>query len=122
MQLINSVVEFGSMATNLGVVLDSQLSMSQQVTAVCRSCFYQLRQLKSVKSSSTRDALHSFIQAVVHCRLDYCNSALAGVAKFIYRNFSLCRTWLLVWCLECAEVNTSPQFLKIYIGYLLISE
>ena len=34
-------------------------------------------------------------------------------------NFSLCRTWLLVWCLECAEVNTSPQCLKIYIGYQL---
>ena len=29
---------------------------------------------------------------------------------------------MLVWCLECAEVNTSPQFLKIYIGYLLVSE
>ena len=42
--------------------------------------------------------------------------------KFIFRNFSLCRIWLLVWCLECAEVNTSPQFLKIYIGYLLVSE
>jgi len=43
--------------------------------------FYQFRQLQSVKSSLTRNALHSLIQAVVHCRLDYCNSALAGVAK-----------------------------------------
>jgi len=42
--------------------------------------------------------------------------------KFIFRNFSLCRRWLLVWCLECAEVNTSPQFLKTYTGYLLVSE
>ena len=58
--------------------------MFQQVTAVCRSCFYQLRQLKSVKSSLTRETLHSLIQAFVHCRLDYCNSALAGVAK-VYR-------------------------------------
>jgi len=81
LQLINSVVEFDSTATNLGVVLNGQLSMSQQVTAVCRSYLYQLRQLKSVKSSLTREALHSFIQAFVHCRLDYCNSALAGVAK-----------------------------------------
>jgi len=42
--------------------------------------------------------------------------------KFIFRNFSLCRTWLLVWCLECTKMNTSPQFLKIYIGYLLVSK
>jgi len=66
------------------VVLDGQLSISQQVTAVCHSCFYQLCQLKPVKSSLTREALHSLIQAFVHCRLDYCNSALAGVAK-VYR-------------------------------------
>ena len=104
---INSVVEFDNTATNLGVVLDGQLSMSQQVTAVCRSCFYHLglRQLKSVKSSLTREALHCLIQAFVHCRLEYCNSALAGVLKFIFRDF---RTWLLVRCLECAELNTSP--------------
>jgi len=44
-------------------------------------CFYQLRQLKSVKSSLTGEALRSLIQAFVYCRLDYCNSALAGVAK-----------------------------------------
>jgi len=78
LQLINSVVEFDSTATNLGVVLGGQLSMSQQVTAVCRSCFYQLRQLKSVKSSLTREALHSLIQAFIHCRFDYCNSPLAA--------------------------------------------
>ena len=41
---------------------------------------------------------------------------------FTFANFSLYRTWLLVWCLECAEVNTSPQFLKAYPGYLLVSE
>ena len=46
LQLINSVVEFDSTATNLGMVFDGQLSMSQQVTGVCRSSFYQLHQLK----------------------------------------------------------------------------
>ena len=34
-----------------------------------------------VKSSLTREALHSLVQTFVHCGLDYCNSALAGVAK-----------------------------------------
>ena len=31
---------------------------------------------------------------------------------YIFRNVSLCRTWLLVWCLECAEVNASPPVLE----------
>ena len=59
--------------------------MSQQVAAVCRTCYYQICQLKSVKRSLTREALHSLIQAFVHCRLDYCNSALAGVAKVYFQ-------------------------------------
>ena len=37
--------------------------------------------IQSVKSSLYRQALRSLIQAFVHCRLDYCNSTLAGVAK-----------------------------------------
>ena len=41
--------------------------------------------------------------------------------QFIVRNFSLCRTWLLMWCLECAEVNTS-QFLTIAYLLVLVSE
>ena len=122
LQLINSVVEFDSMATNLGVVLDCQLSVSQQVTAVCRSCFYELCQLKSVKSSLTREALNSLIQAFVSVSLTTATLHWLEWPKFIFRNFNLCRTWRLVWYLECAEVNTSPQFLKIYVGYLLVSE
>ena len=47
LQLTNSVVLFTDMAMDLGVVLDGQLSMSRQVAAVCRSCFFQIRQLKS---------------------------------------------------------------------------
>ena len=64
LQLTTSVVEFDSVVTDLGVVLDNQLSMSPQVTAVSRSCFYQLRQLRVVQRSLTEDALRSLVQAL----------------------------------------------------------
>jgi len=76
--LTSSVVEFDSTVTDLDVVLDNQLSMQAQVAAVCRSCFYQLRQLRVVQRSLTRDVLQSFVQAFVHCRLDYCNAILTA--------------------------------------------
>jgi len=100
LHLINSVVKFDSTAMNLGVVLDGQLSMSQQVTAVYRSCFYQLRQLKSVKSTLTREALHSLIQVFFTVGLTTATLRWLEWPKFIFRNLSLCRAWLLVWCLE----------------------
>jgi len=80
LRLTSSVVEFDSTVTDLGVVLDSQLSMQAQVAAVCRSCFYQLRQLRVVQRSLTRDVLQSLVQAFIHCRLDYCNAILTGAA------------------------------------------
>jgi len=79
LQLSASVVEFDSVVTDLGVVLDNQLTMGPQVTAVSRSCFYQMRQLRVVQRSLTNDALRSLVQAFIHCRLDYCNALLAGI-------------------------------------------
>jgi len=58
-RLTSSVAEFDSTVTDLGVVFDNQLSMQAQVAAaaVCRSCFYQLRQLRVVQQLQTRDVL-----------------------------------------------------------------
>jgi len=45
-----------SSVRNLGVILDNRLSMAEQVTAICRACYYQLRQLRSVVQSLTPEA------------------------------------------------------------------
>jgi len=43
-------------ARDLGIVIDSQLLLSAHVTAVCRSGYYQLRQLRQAVPSLTEDA------------------------------------------------------------------
>ena len=40
-------VSFSESVTNLGVTIDSQLSMSDHVASLCRACFFQLRQLRT---------------------------------------------------------------------------
>jgi len=88
----------------------------------CCSCFYQLRQLKSVESSLWLERLSILLYRLLFTvGLTTATPHWLEWPKFIFSNFSLCRTWLLVWCLECAEVNTSTQFLKI-VGYFLVSE
>jgi hypothetical protein len=62
--------------------MDSQLNMSAHLTAVCRSCLFQLRQLGAVRHSPwTR--VGSFISS----RLDDCNSLLAGVKSGLLTKF-----------------------------------
>ena len=59
--------------------------MKQHVAIVARSCFYQLRQLRSVRRSLTFEALRTVVQAFVISRVDYCNAVLYGVAAQVIR-------------------------------------
>ena len=62
------------------VVLDRQLSLDAHVTAVCRSGYYQLRQLRPVSRSLSVEAAKSLVQAFISSRLDYCNAILHGLS------------------------------------------
>ena len=53
--------------------------------AMCRSCFFQLRQLRTIRSSLTTDAAKTLAQAFVGGWLDYCNSLLYGVSGELLR-------------------------------------
>jgi len=68
-------------ARNLGVLLDAELAMDVHVSAVVKSRFYQLRQLRSVQRSLRLDARRVIVMSFIASRLDYCNALLYGIAK-----------------------------------------
>lgn len=76
-------IDISNTAKNLGVTLDSELTMHGHVSSVARSCFYQLRQLRSIRSTLTRDAALTLVHAFVTARVDYCNSVLAGSTEAV---------------------------------------
>jgi len=49
--VISAHVTVSDTVRDLGVTLDGRLTMADHVAAVCRSCYYQLRQLRSVAQS-----------------------------------------------------------------------
>ena len=53
--------------------------MAEQVTAICRACYYQLRQLHSVVHSLTPEAAETLVHAFISCRLDNSNALLYGI-------------------------------------------
>jgi len=59
--------------------------MADHVAAVCRSCYYQLRQLRSVARSLSAEAVKAVVQAFISSRLDYCNSLLTGLNEGFLR-------------------------------------
>jgi len=67
---------------DLGMMLDSQLTMSSHVGAVCQSAHYYLRQLRTVVRALSVEARKTVVHAFVSSRLDYCNSLLSRLKPF----------------------------------------
>ena len=53
-------------ARDLGVVIDSQMSLSAHTCARCRSAYYQLRQLRPAARPLTTEAAKTFVQAFIY--------------------------------------------------------
>lgn len=85
MNILSTRVTISKSARDLGIVIDSQLSLSAHITALCRTCYNQLRQLRPVVRSLSTVATRTLVQAFISCRLDYCNSLLYGVADGLLR-------------------------------------
>ena len=65
---------------NLGVIFDTNMSMSAHVNKICRSGHHALRSIgrirKYLSPSSTERLVHAFITS----KVDYCNSLLFGIS------------------------------------------
>ena len=83
--MLSSTVSIVDSARDLGVVVDSRLTMSDQVTAVCGAGYYQLRQLRPVARSLPEESAKTLVQAFISCRLDYCNALLYGISDSLFR-------------------------------------
>ena len=83
--VLGTRVAISDTARDLGVVIDRELSLAAHVTAVYRSGYNQLRQLWPVVWSLTVNATKTLVQALISCRLDYCNSLLFGISDGLLR-------------------------------------
>jgi len=79
--LADAVIEVSDAVTCLGVVTDSQLSFANHVKKLPVSCFYQLRQLRTVRRSLTTDAAKTLVHALISSCVDYCNNVLYRICE-----------------------------------------
>jgi len=60
-------------AKNLGILFDQHLNMETHVAGICKVSYFHIRNIRSLKSILTHDALISLVHAFITSRLDYCN-------------------------------------------------
>ena len=77
-----SCINPSSTVRNLGVLFDKYLTMSDQVTSVCKAAYYHLKNIRSLKPFLDTGALITVVHAFVTSRIDYCNSLLYGISNY----------------------------------------
>ena len=74
---------------NLGVIIDQDLSLKEQVNATCRSCYDHLRSIIQIRPS----LLHTIVQSCISSRVDYCNSLLAELPQYLSHKLQKVQNW-----------------------------
>ena len=75
---------------DLGVLLDTKLTMKKHISKITSVCFYHLWRLKQVRRLLGPDITARLVYAFVLSRLDYCNSVLPAYHS---RRSLLCREY-----------------------------
>jgi hypothetical protein len=68
-----------SSVRDLGIYIDSDLSMQSHISRTVSACFATLRQIRSIRRSVTRPVLQSLVASLALTRLDYGCSTMAGL-------------------------------------------
>lgn len=77
----NTAISFSKSVKNLGVTIQSDLSMAANVTNTCRLAYIELRRISSIRHLLTTDSAKTLVCSLILSRLDYANSLLSGCPK-----------------------------------------
>ncbi len=82
MKIRSDIISAGTEAKNLGVIFDSDFTLNNHITSVCKSANYLLYKISHIKKHLTPDALKTAIHSLVASKIDYSNSLLSGLPKY----------------------------------------
>ncbi len=67
-----------STVKNLGVILDSNISLENHISHVTKTAFFYLRNIAKLRNMLTVSDAEKLVHAFMTSRLDYCNALLGG--------------------------------------------
>ena len=76
-------IPFSDSARNLGVILESNLSMKKHVIKIDQIAYLELKRISSIRRFLSEDAAKILVTSYILARLDYCNCLLMGTPNSV---------------------------------------
>ena len=73
---------------DLAVAFDDHMTMHENITKTCASCYFHLQNISSIRDSLTDEATIQLVHAFVSSRIDYCNSLLNGIPEYAIKKLN----------------------------------
>ena len=63
----------------IGIMLDNNLGTEKQVKSICKSCYYQIRNIGLIRKYINDETCKTLVQALIISRLDNDNALLYNI-------------------------------------------
>ena len=78
----DAIIPVAEKVRNLGLILDTELLMTEHINHIVKNCYFHLRRLGKIRKFITKEAANAIAIATVGSRLDYCNSCFWGLPAY----------------------------------------
>ena len=66
---------------NFGIIFDSNLSFSDHISYISKSCFSHIRDLRHIRNTLDHKTACTLATSLIHSKLDYCNSLYLNISN-----------------------------------------
>ena len=111
----DEIIQPSETVRNLGVIFDTHMTMSSQVSSLCRSVSFHLRNISRIRRFLDYNTCNDIVRSLVLSRLDYGNVLLMGAdAKQIAR-LQVLQNWAakLIFCVAKKD-HASPLLKQLH--------
>ena len=81
LSLSNDIIPVSSSARNLEFIFDSDMSFSDQINSVSKSCHFHIRDIRRIRHLLPLSTATALANSLVSSKLDYCNSLYSGISQ-----------------------------------------
>ena len=117
LSLSNDIIPVSSSARNLGFIFDSDMSFSDQIKSVSKSCHFHIRDIRRIRHLLPLSAATALANSLVSSKLDYCNSLYSGISQVNLNKLQRIQNSLARVITNTSKYQHITQYSKNYTGF-----